>query len=105
MLPDSKVVTPEVKAYDPGKALTDDNFNYFVQAGSFRHAQDAERQRARIAFQGLRADVQKITLANNDVWYRVQVGPFRSRSKMNSIVDKLVAINIEPLVRKEPIKN
>jgi cell division protein FtsN len=32
----------------------------------------------------------------------VNVGPFTSRSQMNSAVDKLVSINIQPLVRKVP---
>lgn len=105
MLPESKVVTPKIQAYNPGPALDDKNVQYFVQTGSFHHAADAEAQRARIAFQGLRADVKKITLANNDIWYRVQIGPFASRSKMNSAVDKLVAINIAPMVRKVPTQN
>ncbi|WP_097462321.1 SPOR domain-containing protein [Mangrovitalea sediminis] len=102
MLPESKVVTPKVKAYNPGPAIDDKNYQYYIQTGSFHHAADAEQQRARIAFQGLRADVKKITLPNNDIWYRVQIGPFASRSKMNSAVDKLVAINIAPLIRKIP---
>lgn len=105
MLPDSKVVPPKVKAYNPGKALDDDNYNYFVQTGSFRHAGDAERQKARIAFQGLRAEIRKVTNAASETWYRVQIGPYRSRSKMNSAIDKLVAINIAPMVRKVPAKN
>jgi len=105
MLPDSKVVPPKVKAYNPGKALDDDNYNYFVQTGSFRHSGDAERQKARIAFQGLRAEIKKVTNDANQTWYRVQIGPYRSRSKMNSAIDKLVAINIAPMVRKVPVKN
>ena len=105
MLPDSKVVPPKVKAYNPGKALDDDNYNYFVQTGSFRHAGDAERQKARIAFQGLRAEIRKVTNDASETWYRVQIGPYRSRSKMNSAIDKLVAINIAPMVRKVPAKN
>ncbi|HTN35153.1 MAG TPA: SPOR domain-containing protein, partial [Marinobacter sp.] len=36
------------------------------------------------------------------VWYRVNVGPFTSRSQANAAVDKLVNINIQPLVRKIP---
>jgi cell division protein FtsN len=75
-----------------------------LQSGSFRKAEDAERQRAEIAFQGLRAAVQKIDLEEGNVWYRVNVGPFTSRSQMNAAVDKLVSISIQPLVRKIPKK-
>ncbi|MCE0758729.1 SPOR domain-containing protein [Marinobacter sp. G11] len=100
MLPESEVVPPKVQEYTPGPAKT--AFDYILQSGSFRSKEDAERQRAQIAFQGLRAHVQQITQDNGGVWYRVNVGPFTSRSQMNSAVDKLVSINIQPLVRKVP---
>jgi len=76
--------------------------DYLIQSGSFRSKEDAERQRAHIAFQGLRASVQRIDLDSGAVWYRVNVGPFTSRSQANAAVDKLVNINIQPLVRKIP---
>ncbi|TGN38493.1 SPOR domain-containing protein [Marinobacter confluentis] len=100
MLPDSEVVPPKVDEYTPGPGQT--TFDYLVQTGSFRTEKDAERQRAEIAFQGLRAFVTQIDLDSGSTWYRVNVGPFTSRSQMNSAVDKLVSINIEPLVRKVP---
>ncbi|MBE0485826.1 SPOR domain-containing protein [Marinobacter sp.] len=100
MLPESEVVPPKVQEYSPSPTIQD--FNYVVQSGSFRSQADAERQRAQIAFQGLRASVQRIDLESGSVWYRVNVGPFESRSQMNAAVDKLVSINIQPLVRKVP---
>ena len=100
MLPESEVVPPKVEEYTPGPKQTD--FNYLLQSGSFRSKEDAERQRAQIAFQGLRASTQRIDLDNGSVWYRVNVGPFTSRSQMNSAIDKLVSLNIQPLVRKIP---
>jgi len=100
MLPDSEVVPPKVNEYTPGPAQT--TFDYLVQTGSFRTQADAERQRAQIAFQGLRAYVSRIDLESGSTWYRVNVGPFDSRSQMNSAVDRLVSINIEPLVKKIP---
>lgn len=100
MLPESEVVPPKVEEYSPSP--TKQNFDYLVQSGSFRNREDAERQRAQIAFQGLRASVQRIDLDNGSVWFRVNVGPFTSRSQMNSAVDKLVSLNIQPLIRKIP---
>ncbi|GGC83088.1 SPOR domain-containing protein [Marinobacter halophilus] len=100
MLPESEVLPPKVQEYAPNPTLQD--FNYVVQSGSFRSQEDAERQRAQIAFQGLRASVQRIDLESGSVWYRVNVGPFESRSQMNAAVDKLVSISIQPLVRKIP---
>lgn len=100
MLPDSEVIPPEVEEYTPGPAQQ--QYSYLVQTGSFRSQNDAERQRAQIAFQGLRAKVSRIDLDSGSVWYRVNVGPFTSRSQMNAALDKLVSINIQPLVRKIP---
>ncbi len=102
ILPDSEVVPPKVEEYSPAPA--DPTTSYLVQTGSFRSQQDAERQRAQIAFQGLRAQVDRIDLDNGTTWYRVNVGPFDSRSQMNAAIDKLVAINIQPLVRRIPKK-
>ncbi|MDL0433366.1 SPOR domain-containing protein [Marinobacter sp. TBZ242] len=100
MLPDSEVVPPEVEEYTPGPSQQ--TFDYLVQTGSFRKQEDAERQRAEIAFQGLRAQVKRIDLDSGSTWYRVNVGPFSSRSQMNAAIDKLVNLNIQPLVRKIP---
>ena len=102
MLPESEVVPSKVDEYTPGPSKQ--NYDYIVQSGSFRSKEDAERQRAQIAFLGLRASVQNIELDSGTVWYRVNVGPFTSRSQMSSAVDKLVSINIQPLARKIPKK-
>lgn len=103
MLPDSEVVPPQVDEYTPGPGQA--TSDYLVQTGSFRTRADAERQRAQIAFQGLRAYVSRIDMEGGGTWFRVNVGPFNSRSQMNSAVDKLVSINIEPLVRRIPRDN
>lgn len=102
MLPESEVVPPKVEAYDPGPAPAERKYQYMIQTGSFKGRSDAERQRAQVAFQGLHASIEQIKLDSGVIWYRVNIGPFDSRSKMNSVVDKLVSINIEPLVRKVP---
>lgn len=100
MLPDSEVIPSDVEEYTPGPAQQ--QYTYLVQTGSFRSPTDAERQRAQIAFQGLRANVSRIDLDSGSTWYRVNVGPFTSRSQMNAALDKLVSISIQPLVRKIP---
>jgi cell division protein FtsN len=59
-------------------AATADPFDYFVQAGAFRTADDAEAQRARLAMMGLEARVTEREQAGRTV-YRVRMGPYRSR--------------------------
>lgn len=105
LLPESSVTTSPVDAYKPDPSKPKVKFDYILQTGSFRKPEDAEKQKAIIGFQGLRADVRRVTNKEGSAWYRVEVGPYTSRSKMNSAMDKLVAINIQPLVRKTPQKS
>jgi len=100
MLPESEVITPDTEAYEPEPDLSAQDREYILQAGSFRSREDAERQRAQVGFQGLRAQIQEVSVDGNSTWYRVMVGPYGSRSEMNKAVDRLVSINVQPLVRQ-----
>jgi cell division protein FtsN len=56
-----------------------DPFIYFVQAGAFRSAEDAEAQRAKLAMLGIEALVSEREQAGRTV-YRVRVGPFNQKA-------------------------
>lgn len=100
MLPESEVVTPDTEAYEPEPDLSAQDREYILQAGSFRTREDAERQRAQVGFQGLRAQITEVSVEEDTTWYRVMVGPYGSRSDMNKAIDRLVSINIQPMVRQ-----
>lgn len=68
----SAAVTP---APGPGA----DPFLYFVQAGAFRSAEDAEAQRAKLAMLGIEALVTEREQAGRTV-FRVRVGPFNQKA-------------------------
>jgi cell division septation protein DedD len=59
-----------------------DPFIYFVQAGAYSNANDAEQQRARLAMQGLVAKVSEREQAGRNV-YRVRLGPSTAGTKPN----------------------
>lgn len=100
ILPETEVIPPKVDTYTYKEKGKSDNYYYMVQTGSFRSRSDAEKQKATIAFQGLKAQIKAVKNDNGSTWYRVITGPFYNRSSMNSALDKLVAIRIEPLVKK-----
>ncbi|MDX1589592.1 MAG: SPOR domain-containing protein [Oleiphilaceae bacterium] len=100
MLPESSVVTPDVNAYDPGPGAAERNIEFILQTGSFRSEKDAEQQRAQVGLQGLRARISTVSPQPDSTWYRVEVGPYTDRSEMNRAIDRLVSINIQPLVRQ-----
>ena len=102
MLPEAKVIPQHVPDYVP--KTPDPSVVYILQTGSFRAHADAEKQKATIAFQGMQAHIEQTNTADNGIWYRVILGPFQSRSKMNRAIDSLVKLRIQPLVRKKKIE-
>ena len=51
---------------------------YVLQCGSFRKQDQAESMRARIAFQGLEANIKESN-GENGLWYRVVMGPYERK--------------------------
>lgn len=111
LLPEREVIVPNdrdaMKASDKSKpadqqasSQTADNEQLFLQVGSFRSAQEAERRRAQIKALGLNAKVEEV-IANSDTWYRVQAGPFTSREQLSKARDQLKASGIESLLLRQ----
>jgi cell division protein FtsN len=78
-----------------------DSFIYFVQAGAYSNADDAEQQRARLAMQGLGAKVTEREQAGRTV-HRVRLGPFETKDEAEASQEKLRGAGAEAvLVRVE----
>lgn len=90
---------PATKA---GKAAPgSDPFTYFVQAGAFQRADDAEAQRAKLTMLGLEPRVLEREQAGRTV-YRVRMGPFDKQAEAEALREKLAATGMEAaLVRLE----
>ena len=58
---------------------------YFLQAGSFQNAEDADNLKARLAMMGVEATVQAADLPGKGIWHRVRVGPFTATDDMNKV--------------------
>lgn len=54
---------------------------FFLQAGSFRKREDADKVRAQIVMLGQNVQVESGTV-REEVWYRVLVGPFANREQL-----------------------
>ncbi|MDO8811440.1 MAG: SPOR domain-containing protein [Gallionella sp.] len=57
---------------------------YFLQAGSFSNADDAEKHKAKLAMLGIEAGIQTVTIPDKGVWHRVRSGPYKNAGEMNS---------------------
>ena len=71
-----------------------DPFQYYVQVGAFRQAEEAEAQRARLALQGFSAKVSEREQAGQRV-YRVRLGPFDNKADAEVMQERLRAQQIE----------
>ena len=92
---DKKAETKAVAAAASAAATTAaDPFIYFVQAGAFVRAEDAEQQRAKLALQGFIAKVLEREQSGRTV-YRVRLGPMDSRDEAEGLQRKIEAAGIE----------
>jgi cell division protein FtsN len=51
---------------------------YYVQAGSFQNAGDAEKLKAKLAFSGFEASILTVTIPEKGEWHRVRLGPYNN---------------------------
>ena len=84
LIPESETRPPEVK----NKTTTTTTSNssntakkYVLQVGSFQNLSDAEKLKANLAFLGLEANIQHVTV-NKQAWHRVRTGPYRDRQQL-----------------------
>ena len=75
-------------------ATAADPFSYFVQAGAFRTAEDAESQRAKLSLGGIEARVSEREQSGRTV-FRVRIGPFDKRDDADKAKEKLEALGME----------
>jgi len=78
-----------------------DPFFYFVQAGAFNRADEADQQRAKLALSGMNAKITEREQAGRTV-YRVRLGPFQTREDADKLQSRLQESGIESqIVRVE----
>ncbi len=78
------------RAASPGA----DPFFYFVQAGAFRTAEDAEAQRAKLSLMGIEAKVTEREQSGRQV-FRVRVGPFEKKDDADRQKERLESGGVE----------
>ncbi len=96
--PDAKKEEPkkEEKKEEPAK---ESKTPLFLQAGSFSTAQDADNQKAKLAFMGLEAVVQQVMIQEK-TFYRVRVGPYTKIDELNKVRAELAKSGIEAQLAK-----
>lgn len=87
ILPEAEVLVPEKEITGKlreGVPQVEAPGTYLLQVGSFSTHQQADQYKAKLALLGLQADIQKVTLNNNETRHRVRVGPFNDLKALNT---------------------
>ena len=71
------------------------NEPYFLQAGSFPNAEDAEKLKARLALLGIEAGIQSVDIPGKGVWHRVRTGPYKNADEMDQMRNLLKQNKVE----------
>lgn len=74
---------------------------YYLQAGAFQNADDADNLKAQLAMLGVEAVIQTGEVADKGVFHRVRVGPFRALDEVNRTRSLLTQNDIPATLVKE----
>jgi cell division protein FtsN len=74
---------------------------YYLQAGAFQHAADADNLKAQLAMLGVETVIQTSEVAGKGVLHRVRVGPFRTMDEASRARSLLTQNNIQVTLVKE----
>lgn len=104
ILPELEVFIPESETRPPDNPeetksntnKTHTNNQYVLQAGSFQSLKDAEKLKANLAFLGLTAHIQHVTV-NKQTWHRVRTGPYKNRQQLYKSQKTLKQNNIHAI--------
>jgi cell division protein FtsN len=110
------VETPRAPDYDFYKVLPGDtpaappepkitvkpkSTRYFLQAGAFKDADEADNVKAQLALLGIEAQIQTSVVPDKGVVHRVRIGPFKAMDAVNNTRALLIQNNIDADLVKE----
>lgn len=103
ILPELEVAIPEQELIDASEEKNNGRktkINYILQAGSFKSYKEADKLKARLALEGIEANIQKVKINDSDTWHRVRIGPLKNISQLNKARRRLRGLGIASIVVK-----
>jgi cell division protein FtsN len=97
VLPEVETVLPERSARG-GVAKTDrtdDGALYVLQAGAFARFEDADQLKAKLALQGLQAQIQRVTIEGRGDFHRVRLGPYDRIDDLDNAAQQLTKMGLK----------
>ncbi len=103
-------VLPEMEVRVPGEQLprrdrrrqksAGDSASYVLQVASFKHHQEADRLKARLALLGMEAKIQTVSVNGKQTWHRVRLGPISREKDVEDLHRRLEEINLKAIIFK-----
>lgn len=103
ILPGSGEPSPEKPPQDAQKGSTASGKEaFFLQAGAFQNAPDADALKAKLALLGVEANIETTALPDKGTWHRVRIGPYTSVEEVNRTRDTLKQNGVQTTLIKVP---
>lgn len=100
LIPEDETRPPDSTAETADKTITNTvKKQYVLQVGSFQNLNDAEKLKANLAFLGMEANIQHVTV-NKQAWHRVRTGPYQEKKQLYKN-QKLLKQNNIPAISME----
>ena len=74
---------------------------FYLQAGAFQNAPDADNLKARLALLGIEANIETSNVPDKGVWHRVRIGPYTSVEELNRTRDALKQNGVQTTLVKQ----
>ncbi|HET9663466.1 MAG TPA: SPOR domain-containing protein [Burkholderiales bacterium] len=100
ILPGVEEPATEQQLKEAQKAPASAKEAFFLQAGAFQSASDADNLKARLALLGIEATIQTTAVPDRGVWHRVRIGPYTSVERLNQTRDTLKHNGVETTLIK-----
>lgn len=75
---------------------------FYLQAGAYQSAADAEDQRAKLALMGIEASMQTVAVPDKGNINRVRLGPYSTAEEMNQVKTELLKRGVATAVIRNP---
>ena len=78
---------------------------YVLQVGSFEDYNAADEVKAKLAFMGITADIQRVVINGRDVRHRVRIGPYKDIDELKLAMDQLIENKFDFMLLKLEVDN
>lgn len=100
ILPETETVLPERARREAKIARTErpeEGVTYILQVASFTSFDDADQLKAKLALQGLQAQIQKVTIEGKGEYHRVRLGPYEKLEDLDAAGQQLAKLGIKAM--------